>query len=72
MDNLDSIYGVLPHEFASLEDSVQSDLGSAEEIAVVGLWSFNEELNCHKCDRFFYVPYPQTRDIKKSDLNTLQ
>ena len=71
MNEIDLIYGVQPNEFASLEENPQSYLGGCEEVALIGFWNFDDELNCHKCDRYFMIPYPMTRSIKSSELNTM-
>ena len=72
MKNLNPNTGVVEHELASLKPIYNSPLKGCEEFAVIGFWDFRHEYNRHKCERFFYVPYPMTRTVKDSDMNKVK
>ena len=70
--NLDSSVGVKGNDLANLVESPSMSLAGCEECAMVAFWDFDKDSNSHNCRRFFYVPYPKTRTIKSSEINSVE
>ena len=69
--DLNPTTGVVAHEIASLKPVTSSPLKGCEEFAVIGFWDYDKAANRHKCQRYFFVPYPLSRQVKESKMNTV-